>query len=128
MLPALVRKFHEAKVKGDKDVTVWGTGQVYRELLYVDDLAEACVLLMERYNQPEFINAGYGEDFTVAAIAQMVREAVGYTGGIVYDTAKPDGMYRKLMDSAKIRGLGWAPAHTLAEGIRKTYDWYRENH
>ena len=124
MLPALIRKFHEAKVSGAKTVSVWGTGKVYRELLFAGDLAGACVFMMNNYSGADFLNAGYGEDFTVAEIAGMVKEAAGFEGGIVYDTSKPDGMFRKIMDSCKIRALGWKPEITLKEGIALTYGWY----
>jgi GDP-L-fucose synthase len=125
-LPALIRKFYEAKQSGADSVTVWGTGRVLRELLFVDDLAKACVFTMMNYNEAEFLNVGYGEDFTIAEYAQMVKEVSGFAGEIVFDTSKPDGMYRKLMDSGKLRSLGWKPEVTLEEGIKKTYEWYKE--
>jgi GDP-L-fucose synthase len=124
-LPALIRKFHEAKQQ--ETVTVWGTGNVFRELLFVDDLAKACIFVMENYNDPQFLNVGYGEDFTIAEYAQMVKEVSGFRGEIVYDTSKPDGMYRKLLDSTKIRDLGWKPETNLREGISLTYQWYERN-
>ena len=127
MLPALIRKFHDAKTSGADHVTVWGTGNVYRELLFVDDLAAACLLVMRDYSGAEFLNVGYGEDFTIAEIARMVKDAVGFGGEIVYDTSKPDGMYRKIVDSGKIRALGWNPEVTLREGISRTYRWYCDN-
>ena len=127
MLPALIRKFHEAKMSNADAVTVWGTGSVYRELLFVDDLAEACLFVMNNYSGAEFLNAGYGEDHTIADIAQIVKEVVGFGGEIIYDTSKPDGMFRKLMDSSKIRALGWTPKVSLYEGIKLTYDWYVRN-
>jgi len=127
MLPALIRKFHVAKTSGAPTVTVWGTGRVYRELLYVDDLARACTFLMEKYDGADFLNIGYGEDYSVSEIAQMIKEISGYDGDIVYDTSKPDGMFRKVMDSGKIRELGWKPLVDLREGIALTYEWYAAN-
>lgn len=127
MLPALIRKFHEAKTGKADTVTVWGTGRVYREMLFVDDLAKACVFLMNHYSGVEFLNVGYGEDFTVAEIAEMVKEIIGFRGDIVYDAAKPDGMFRKIIDSSQIRNLGWRPEIDLREGIARTYKWYIEN-
>ena len=127
MLPALIRKFHEAKASGADAVTVWGTGRPRRELLHVDDLARACVLALESHAGPGFLNAGYGEDFTVAEIALMVKEAAGYSGGIEYDASKPDGMPRKIVDSGKMRSLGWKPEISLREGIALTYSWFTEH-
>jgi len=127
MLPALIRKFHEAKVKKESAVTVWGTGKVYRELLFVDDLARACVFVMNNYSGADFLNVGYGEDNTITEIAQMVKDVTGFQGEIVYDTSKPDGMFRKIVDSSRIRELGWKPDVMLREGIALTYDWYLEN-
>ena len=127
MLPALIRKFHEARISNAETVTVWGTGTVYRELMFVDDLARACIFVMNNYSGADFLNVGYGEDFTVAEIAGMVKDAVGFEGDIVYDTTKPDGMFRKIVDSSKLRALGWQPEVTLEEGIRLTYDWYVRN-
>ncbi|GHV40980.1 GDP-L-fucose synthase [Clostridia bacterium] len=124
MLPALIRRFHEAKISGAETVTVWGTGNVYRELLFVEDLAKACVFVMNNYSCAEFLNAGYGEDFTIAQIAESVREAVGYKGNIVFDPSKPDGMFRKVMDSGKINALGWKAETHLDDGIKLTYGWY----
>jgi len=127
MLPALIRKFHEAKENNTPTVTVWGTGKVYRELLFVDDLAKACIFAMENYSGAEFLNAGYGEDFTISEIANMVKNAVGYDGEIIYDTSKPDGMFRKIMDSSRINALGWKPQITLCDGIKLTHEWYKES-
>lgn len=124
MLPALIRKFHEAKVNGLGAVTVWGTGRPRRELLFADDLARACLIVMGGYTSPDFVNIGYGEDFTIDEIARMVKEITAYQGDIVYDTSKPDGMYRKIMDSGRIRALGWEPGVTLREGVALTYEWY----
>ena len=124
MLPALIRKFHEAKVNADSAVTVWGTGNVYRELLFVDDLARACVFVMNHYKGAGFLNVGYGEDYTITEIARMVKEVVGYPGEIVYDNTKPDGMFRKIIDSQKINEMGWRPEVPLYEGLQRTYRWY----
>jgi len=127
MMPALIRKFHEAKINNANTVTVWGTGRVYRELLFVDDLAKACVFVMNHYSDAEFLNVGYGEDFTITEIANLVKDITGYKGNIVYDKTKPDGMFRKIIDSDKIRALGWVPQFTLRESIALTYDWYVQN-
>jgi GDP-L-fucose synthase len=123
-LPALIRKFYEAVQNNEDTVTVWGTGEVYRELLFVDDLAKACVFAMENYSGADFLNAGYGEDFTIAEIARMIKDISGFKGGIVYDTSKPNGMFRKIVDSSKIRALGWKPEIPLERGISLTLDWY----
>lgn len=127
VLPALIRKFHEAKVAGAKGVTVWGTGNALREFLYVDDLAEACLCLMERYSSPEIINIGFGKDVSIADLARMIGEEVGFRGKIVFDTTKPDGTPRKLLDVSKLFALGWRPRKSLREGIRETYRWYLEH-
>jgi GDP-L-fucose synthase len=126
-LPALIRKFHEAKVNGEKAVTVWGTGKPYRELLFADDLADACLFVMENYSGAEFLNAGYGEDMPISEYARLVGEITGFKGEIVYDTSKPDGMFRKIVDSSRINALGWKPKTPLREGIRLTYEWYLKN-
>jgi len=125
MLPALIRKFHEAKESKAPTVNVWGTGQVYRELLFVDDLARACIFVMNHYSEPDFLNVGYGKDFTITEIAKMVKDVIGFKGEIVYDTSKPDGMFRKIVDSSKLRALGWKPEVSLHEGIALTYKWYK---
>ncbi len=124
VLPALLRKVHEAKVRGDREVTVWGTGTPLREFLHVDDLASACRFLLETYTSPELINVGYGEDVTIRALAETICEVVGFAGALTFDTTKPDGTPRKLMDSSRLRALGWRPAIALREGIRSTYEWY----
>jgi len=127
VLPAFIRKVHQAKVEGRPSVTVWGTGTPKREFLHVDDLADACVFLMNAYDDPEIINIGTGKDISIAELAGLVREVVGYTGEIAYDAEKPDGMPRKLLDVSKLRSLGWVPRLSLREGIEKTYAWYREH-
>lgn len=128
MLPALIRKFHEAKLAGAPTVTVWGTGTPLRELLHVDDLAEACLFLMESYDDPEIINVGYGKDFTIAEFAETVGRIVGYRGRIVFDTTHPDGTPRKLIDSSRINALGWRARIDLENGIASTYRWYLTHH
>jgi len=127
MLPALIRRFHEAKENNAAAVTVWGTGQVFRELLFVDDLAKACVFVMNNYSEADFLNVGYGNDYRISEIAQMVKDIIGFNGDIVFDTSKPDGMFRKIIDSTKVRSLGWKPEISLREGIKLTHSWYVEN-
>jgi GDP-L-fucose synthase len=122
VLPALIRKFHEATAKGEKTVTVWGTGSPKREFLYADDLAKACVFLMNSYDGKELVNIGTGEDLTIKELAEIVADVVGFTGEIVFDTSKPDGTPRKLMDVSKLHGLGWKHAIGLREGIRLSYE------
>ncbi len=126
IVPALIRKFHEAKRKGEKSVTVWGTGEAYRELLFAEEMADACVYLMERYSG-EFVNIGCGRDYTVMEIAQAVRKVVGYEGEIRTDPGKPEGMQRKVVDTGRLTRLGWTPRYTLEEGLAMTYQWYKEN-
>lgn len=121
VLPALIRKFHEAKMKQEKDVVIWGTGKPRREFLFADDLAEACLFLMQQYDKKEIINIGSGKDLTITELAEMIKEIVGYDGGIVYDQTKPDGTPQKLMDSFRINQLGWKPSTELKEGIRLAY-------
>jgi len=127
VLPALIRKFHEARINGDANVTIWGSGAPRREFLHVDDCADACVYLMDVYEERDMINIGVGEDISIHDLALLIKSVVGYEGGIVYDSTKPDGTPRKLVDISKIRRMGWSPAVTLEEGIRSTYDWYRSN-
>ncbi len=122
VLPAMIRKFHEAKKNGSASVVIWGTGTPRREFMHVDDLADACFFLMENYNEKEFVNIGFGEDITILDLAKLVKDTVGYEGEIIHDLTKPDGTPRKLMDSSKLNGLGWKPATTLAEGIRAVYE------
>ncbi|MBG3878619.1 GDP-L-fucose synthase [Desulfovibrio oxamicus] len=124
VLPALLRKFHEAKLAGAPEVVVWGTGTPRREFLHVDDMADACVHLMEAYDGEEIVNVGVGEDVSIAELAAMVGKAVGYTGNIVYDASKPDGTPRKLLDVSKLTATGWRARIGLAEGIAETYAWY----
>ncbi len=125
VLPALIRKFHEAGLHNSESVTVWGSGKPMREFLHVDDLAEACLLLMKEYDKKEFLNIGYGDDISIASLATMIKEITGFKGEIIYDTSKPDGTVRKLMDSSKIQSLGWKPKINLKEGITETYALFR---
>lgn len=127
VMPALMRKFHEAKVAGLPTVTVWGSGTPLREFLHVDDLARGVVFCLDHYDGYEHINCGAGTDVTIAELALLVKEAVGYEGAIVKDTTKPDGTPRKLMDSSRIRALGWEPTIDLREGIAATYGWFLDN-
>jgi GDP-L-fucose synthase len=127
VLPALIRKFVEARKEGTPSVTVWGTGSPKREFLFVDDLADACVYLMNHYNDSEIVNIGVGKDVTILELATIIKEEVAYNGTIVFDTTKPDGTPQKLLDVSKIHQLGWKAKTTLREGIRKTIQWYLEN-
>ncbi|ACU59853.1 GDP-L-fucose synthase [Chitinophaga pinensis] len=121
VLPALIRRFHEAKEAGAASVTVWGSGTPKREFLYADDLAAACVYLMLHYDEKELVNIGTGEDLTIRELAETVKEVVGYTGGLVFDTSKPDGTPRKLMDVSKLHSLGWKHSVALKEGLAQAY-------
>lgn len=125
VVPALIRKFHNAKVNGDKSVVLWGSGKPWRELLHSDDLAKACIIAMERYNGDDVLNVGQGMDIPISEIAQMIACTVGYEGTIEWDATKPDGTYRKLMDSSVINRLGWYPVVSLTEGFEKTYKWFK---
>ncbi|HEU0052179.1 MAG TPA: GDP-L-fucose synthase, partial [Longimicrobium sp.] len=127
VLPALIRKAHEAKVRGEAELVVWGSGRPMREFLHVDDMADACVFLMERYDGSEIVNIGCGEDVSIAELAEVVRRAVGYEGEIVYDRSKPDGTPRKLLDVSRLKALGWSPTVPLERGVRETYAWYLEH-
>jgi len=127
VLPALMRKFHEAKVNQAPEVVVWGTGKPRREFLHVDDLARAALFLMERYDGDEIVNVGAGEDVTIAELAELVRVAAGYEGRVVYDPSKPDGTPRKLLDISKLLDLGWGQAIPLRDGIEQTYQWFLAN-
>jgi GDP-L-fucose synthase len=121
VLPALIRKFHEAKTAGAAMVTCWGSGEPKREFLHADDLARACLFLMENYSDEQFINIGFGSDITIRELAELVRRIVGFSGRIVWDTSKPDGTPRKLMDSSRLLGLGWKPKVELETGIQLAY-------
>jgi len=127
VLPALIRKFHEAKQRGDATVPIWGTGNPRREFLYVDDLANAVVFLAENYSDAEMLNIGVGEDIRIGDLAELVAEVVGFEGTLEYDTSKPDGTPRKLLDVSRLNNLGWKARWSLREGIAATYDWYRQH-
>lgn len=127
VLPALIRKFHEAKKTGLPEVVVWGSGTPRREFLFVDDLAEACYIVMEKYDDPDIINIGTGSDVTIAELAQLIKDVVGFSGNIVFDTSKPDGMMEKRTDTEKMNRLGWQAQISLHQGIAQTYDWYRQH-
>jgi GDP-L-fucose synthase len=127
VVPALMRKVHEAKMAGSPTVTVWGTGQARREFLYIDDLADACVFLLESYSGEDFFNIGIGIDHTIDELATTIIDVVGYRGRIVYDRSKPDGTPRKLLDCSRLHALGWKSRTPLREGLRQTYAWYLEN-
>jgi len=127
VLPALIRRFHEAKVTGVPEVVVWGTGSPRREFLHVDDLADACVFLMKSYSAEEPVNIGWGEDISIRDLAFLVRDVVGYRGEVVFDSTRPDGTPRKLLDVSKCKSLGWSPRITLREGIAATYEWFVRN-
>ena len=127
VLPAMMRRFHEAKVRGDAEVAIWGTGTPRREFLHVDDLAAAVIYLMQNYSAADIVNIGSGEDMTIRELAGIVAATVGYTGRIVNDPSKPDGTPLKLLDSSRVRALGWQPRISLAEGIQETYRWFSAN-
>lgn len=126
VLPALIRKFHEAKTKGNDVVEIWGSGSPKREFLHADDLAEACIFLMENYNEPTTINIGTGEDVTIKELAELIAKTVGFEGKLAFDTSKPDGTPRKLMDVSKLNALGWKYKIPLDEGIKATYELYKK--
>ncbi|MBI5055276.1 MAG: GDP-L-fucose synthase [Nitrospirae bacterium] len=127
VLPALIRKFHDVKKSGHDSVTLWGTGSPRRELLHVDDLADACIFLMRNYEGSEIVNIGSGEDITIRELAELVKHIAGFKGEIVWDRNKPDGSPRKLLDISKLKSLGWMPKISLSDGIKMTYDWYVES-
>jgi GDP-L-fucose synthase len=128
VLPALMRRFHEAAERGDSEVVLWGTGTPRREFLHVDDLAAALVFLLENYDDPQTINVGVGQDITIREIAEIMAEVVGFSGEIVQDTSKPDGTPRKLLDVSRLTALGWQPEVHLREGLADTYRWFIANH
>jgi len=127
VLPALIRKIHTAKVMNEPTVTLWGTGRPKREFLHVDDMAAACLFLLEGYDGYEHVNIGSGVDFEIRELARIIADAVGYRGEFVYDTTKPDGMPRKLMDGSRLAAMGWRPKLDMREGIARAYDWYVKN-
>ncbi len=124
VLPALIRRFHEAKISDQKEVEIWGTGSAYREFLHVDDLADACLFLMDNYSESEHINVGTGKDSSIADLAERIRDLVHPEATISFDTSKPDGMPRKVLDVSKLKNLGWESKISLNEGLASTYDWY----
>ena len=128
VLPALIRKFHEAKVNGDPVVTLWGSGKPRREFLHADDLADACFFLMQGYNEPGLVNIGVGEDIEIKELALLISKIAGYKGSIVHDLSKPDGTPRKLMDVTKLHSLGWKASISLEEGLRRTYAEFSRLH
>lgn len=128
VLPAMIRKFHDAREEGRPEVTIWGTGSPRREFLHVDDLADACVFLMNQYSEAGHINIGTGEDLSIAELADMVRRVVYPSATIVYDTSKPDGSPRKLLDVSRLHALGWRHRMSLGEGLEHTYHWFLANH
>jgi GDP-L-fucose synthase len=127
VLAALLRKAHEAKLSGARELVVWGSGEPRREFLHVDDLAEACLFLLQNYESPEVINVGTGRDLTVRELAELICEVVGYQGELAWDASKPDGTPRKLLDVSKIKSLGWQPKIPLREGVAQTYAWFRRH-
>jgi GDP-L-fucose synthase len=127
VLPALLRKAHEAKATDSQQIMVWGSGKPRREFLHVDDLASACLFLLEKYDSPEIVNVGCGDDISIRDLAELICDVVGFRGELAWDASKPDGTPRKLLDVSKLRGLGWEPAIPLREGIARTYEWFLEN-
>jgi GDP-L-fucose synthase len=127
VLPALLRKFHEAKINNAPEVEVWGTGKALREFLHVDDMADACAYLMETYSGDDFVNVGTGKDVSIGELAETIGKVVGYKGKIVFDPSKPDGTPRKLLDVSRLEALGWKYRIELEDGVRTTYDWFLEN-
>jgi len=125
-MPALIKKFYEAKINNNPSVEIWGTGKPGREFLYIDDLADACIFLMENYNSPEIINIGVGKDISIKELSELIKNITGYNGEIKFDTRRPDGTPRKLLDVSKINKLGWKAKTSLEEGIRKTILWYED--
>jgi GDP-L-fucose synthase len=127
VLPALIRRFHEAKVRGDDRVAVWGTGAPRREFLHVDDLADAVLYLLQSYDAEPIVNIGWGEDITIRELAELVLSAIGYSGRLEFDSSKPDGTPRKLLDVTRLTNLGWKPRISLEAGIAQTYGWFKEH-
>jgi GDP-L-fucose synthase len=127
VLPALIRKVHEAKHSGAKSIPVWGSGNPRREFLHTDDLADACLFLLENYDQPDLINVGCGEDVTIRELAETICEVLRFEGSLEFDASKPDGTPRKLLDISKIKSLGWSPKISLRDGIADAYDWFVKN-
>jgi GDP-L-fucose synthase len=128
VLAALVRKAHEAKTRKDRELIVWGSGKSRREFLYADDLASACLLLLEKYNSPEIINVGSGEDISIRELAELICDVVGFDGKLTWDANQLEGTPRKLLDVTKLRALGWKPSIPLRDGIVQTYEWFLANY
>jgi GDP-L-fucose synthase len=127
VLPALIRRFHEAKLSGAPSVTVWGSGKPLREFLHVDDLASACLLLLDKYDDDVAVNVGSGEEISVSDLAKLISEVVGYSGEIEFDSSKPDGTPRKLLENSRLCALGWTPKVSLRDGIKTTFEWFLSN-
>lgn len=127
LVPAIMRKMHEAKINNNPQVEIWGTGKPYRELLFVEDMADATLFTFENYKGKSFVNVGTGEDLTIKQISETIQKIVGYEGELYFNTDKPDGMYRKLLDVTNLKDLGWEPKYTLEEGLKITYNWYLNN-
>lgn len=127
VLPALIRKFHEAKCRNDKSVEIWGTGTPRREFLHVDDLADAVLYLLQKYDAEPIVNIGWGKDLTIRELAENIMSAIGYSGTLIFDHSKPDGTPRKLLEVSRLHNLGWRPRITLQEGIESTYAWFKEH-
>jgi GDP-L-fucose synthase len=127
VLPALIRRFHEAKLRGDATMSIWGTGTPRREFLHVDDLADAVVYLLKTYDDEPIVNIGWGEDVTIKELAEMIAAVSGFQGRLVFDSTKPDGTPRKLLDTSRLTSLGWKPKITLRAGIEQTYAWFKEH-
>lgn len=128
VMPALIRRFHEAKVNGAKEVVVWGSGKPLREFLYSEDMADACIYLMENYEGNDFFNIGTGKEITIKGLAELIKEVVGYDGEIVWDSSKPDGTPRKLLDVSRLESQGWKYKMELKDGVKEAYEWYLENY
>ncbi len=124
VIPGLIRRFHEAKIQNSPTVTCWGTGSPLREFLYVDDMADACIFLMNNYNSDDIINIGFGEDFTIKKISETISDIVGYQGKIIWDTSKPDGTSKRLLNCDKLFNMGWRPKISLKDGLEKSYNWF----
>ncbi|HEY6112390.1 MAG TPA: NAD-dependent epimerase/dehydratase family protein, partial [Chthoniobacterales bacterium] len=127
VLAALLRKAHEAKKNKARELVAWGTGKPRREFLHVDDAASACLFLLEKYDSPEIINVGCGEDISIRELAEIICDVIGFDGELTWDTSKPDGTPRKLLDVTKLKNLGWQPTIPLREGIARTYEWFLKN-
>jgi GDP-L-fucose synthase len=124
VLPALIRRFHEAKERGDAQVVVWGSGTPRREFLHVDDLADALVFLMKNYDGEDIVNVGWGKDVTIRELAELIRSTIGFDGSVEFDCTKPDGTPRKLLDTRRLQEIGWSPRIGLEDGLSSTYEWF----